>query len=124
MTFGPIQAPETSPQDPLFYLLHGNVDRLWAKWQWYNKRTDPADARAFAPAIDNRIGHRLADTMWPWNGSTQPPRPSTAPGGALASSAVTAAPGGAPTVRSMLDFQAVGGGDDLGFDYDDVPFEA
>jgi tyrosinase len=118
---GVITDPATSPQDPLFFLLHCNVDRLWAKWQWYHKRTDPAEPRAFADG--GRVGHRLADRMWPWNGATARPRPSTAPGGALASSPTTAAPGGSPTVRSMLDYQAVAGGADLGFAYDDVPFE-
>ncbi|KAK7037335.1 hypothetical protein VNI00_011326 [Paramarasmius palmivorus] len=27
---------EASPNDPLFYLHHGNVDRIWAKWQAAN----------------------------------------------------------------------------------------
>jgi tyrosinase len=61
--------------------------------------------------------------MWPWNGDTNPPRPSTAPGGGLASSPVTSAPGASPTVRSMLDFQGAAGSVPLGFAYDDVPFE-
>lgn len=113
----------TAARDPLFFLLHANVDRLWAKWQWVHKRTSPALARSFAPAIGNRIGHRLADTMWPWNGVTTAPRPSTAPGGTLAASPSTAAPGSQPRVRAMIDSQAVGGGAPLGFAYDDVPFE-
>ena len=100
-----------------------NVDRLWAKWQWVHRRTSPADARAFAPAVPNRVGHRLPDTMWPWNGVTAPPRPSTAPGGTFAPSRSTAAPGLNPIVRAMIDYQAVGGGAPLGFAYDDVPFE-
>jgi tyrosinase len=113
----------TAARDPLFFMLHANVDRLWAKWQWLNHRADPDDPDAFAPARPNRIGHRLDDTMWPWNGDTNPPRPSTAPGGGLASSPVTSAPGASPTVRSMLDFQGAAGSVPLGFAYDDVPFE-
>ena len=120
---GVITDPATSPQDPLFFLLHNNVDRLWAKWQWIHKRSDPAEPRSFAAADPDRRGHRLADTMWPWDGDTRAPRPSTAPGGPLASSPTTTAPGGSPTVESMLDFQAVDGGTALGFAYDDVPFE-
>ena len=61
--------------------------------------------------------------MWPWNGVTAPPRPPTAPGGAFEGSLLTPLPGASPTVRSMIDFQAVGGGDHLGFGYDDVPFD-
>jgi len=68
-------------------------------------------------------GHNLGDTMWPWNGVTSGTRPSTAPGGPLPASALTTAPGPTPTVRSMIDYQAVNGGAHLGFDYDDVPFE-
>jgi tyrosinase len=120
---GSIRAKQTAARDPLFFMLHANVDRLWAKWQWVNRRTSPTDALAFAPAVPNRIGHRLPDTMWPWNGVTGPPRPLTAPGGAFASSPSTSAPGGTPTVGSMLDYLAVGGGPQLGFAYDDVPFE-
>jgi tyrosinase len=120
---GFIQFIGTAARDPLFFMLHCNVDRLWAKWQWIHRRMDPANARSFAPAVRNRVGHRLADTMWPWNGVTTAPRPSTAPGGTFASSVVTAAPGPRPLVRSMIDYQSVAGGPALGFAYDDVPFE-
>ena len=120
---GFIRSIGTAARDPLFFLLHANVDRLWAKWQWINRRTNPAQARSFAPAFPNRIGHRLPDTMWPWNGVTTAPRPSTAPGGSLAASPSTTAPGAQPRVRAMIDYQAVGGGAPLGFAYDDVPFE-
>jgi tyrosinase len=120
---GYIRSVPTAARDPLFFMLHANVDRLWAKWQWFQRRTNPADPRAFAPAVPNRIGHRLADTMWPWNGVTVPPRPPTAPGGPFARSPSTTAPGNTPTVRAMLDYQAVAGGAPLGYSYDDVPFE-
>ena len=33
----------TSPSDPVFYLHHANIDRIWAKWQ----AADPS-ARTFA----------------------------------------------------------------------------
>jgi tyrosinase len=119
---GFISAIPTAARDPLFFMLHCNVDRLWAKWQWVRKRTSQADPRAFAPASPNRIGHHLPDTMWPWNGVTAAPRPPTAPGGNLAPSRSTTAPGPTPIVGAMLDYQAVGGGPSLGFAYDDVPF--
>jgi tyrosinase len=121
---GDITFPPTAPRDPLFFMLHANVDRLWAKWQWVHRRTSPAEPRAFAPSSPPRIGHNLADTMWPWNGVTTPPRPPfPPPGGRFAPSPATPAPGNTPTVRAMLDYQAVGGGNPLGFAYDDVPFE-
>jgi hypothetical protein len=30
---GPVNNPPTAPKDPLFFLLHVNVDRLWAFWE-------------------------------------------------------------------------------------------
>jgi tyrosinase len=120
---GWIISPPSAPRDPMFFLLHGNVDRLWAKWQWFYKRNKDADPDAYYHGPPVAPGHNVGDTMWPWNGVTGNPRPTTAPGGPLAASALTSAPGPSPTVRSMIDYQAVNGGAHLGFDYDDVPFE-
>ncbi len=52
----------TSPNDPTFWLLHANVDRIWAEWQvdghwgsdWYTRTGKP-------------FGHNLNDMMWPWD---------------------------------------------------------
>ncbi|MCD2443370.1 tyrosinase family protein [Agromyces sp. SYSU K20354] len=77
---GVITDPGTAPQDPLFFLLHCNVDRLWAKWQWAFRRHDPAAARSFATG-STRAGHRIGDRLWPWSGPLAAPRPTTAPGG-------------------------------------------
>jgi tyrosinase len=120
---GFISSIGTAARDPLFFLLHANVDRLWAKWQQKNKRFDPTQVPSFSPATGNRIGHNLDDTMWPWNGITGAPRPSTAPGGALASSPTAIAPGGSPRVRDCFDYQGrLGNPSRLGFDYDDVAY--
>jgi tyrosinase len=119
---GSIQDPATAPKDPLFFLLHCNVDRLWAKWQRQNGRFNPATAASYQPGT-NPVGHNLNDTMWPWNGVTTPPRPPIAPGGALASSPCATAPGPQPFVRDCLDFQgSVSAAARMGFDYDDVVF--
>jgi tyrosinase len=120
---GSISSIGTAARDPLFFMLHCNVDRLWAKWQRLNGRFDPAQAASYDSAAANRIGHHLPDTMWPWNGVTSPPRPPTAPGGTLAPSPITAAPGPQPRVQSTLDFQGrINALSRMGFDYDDVPF--
>lgn len=118
----------TAPRDPLFFLLHCNVDRLWARWQWVDDRMDPSNASAYtappsSPTSPDPTGHRLGDTMWPWNGVTGTPRPPDAPGGALASSPLTATPGNTPRVRDMLDYQGAAGGEQHFFCYDTVPFE-
>src|SRR5262249_40620146 len=82
---GPIMNPATATQDPLFFMLHCNVDRLWAKWQWVKHHTNARSAGSFAPDPQqpSRPGYRLNDTMWPWNGIKTAPRPRTAPGGAF-----------------------------------------
>ncbi len=113
----------TAAKDPLFFMLHCNADRLWAKWQWLHERTDISNSRAFAMSRRNRVGHHLPNTMWPWNGITGGDRPPTAPGGGLAESAATAFPGSSPRVQDMMDYQALHGQTYLGFDYDDVPAE-
>jgi tyrosinase len=120
---GPINFPPTAVKDPLFFMLHANIDRLWAKWQWIKHRENSTDPDAYQPPPNGRIGHHLGDTMWPWNGDRNSPRPPTAPGGPFPTSATTPAPGRTPKVENMLDYQAVGGSDPLGFAYDDVPFD-
>lgn len=120
---GSISSIGTAARDPLFFLLHCNVDRLWAKWQRQNSRFNPAQAASYDSNPGNPIGHNLPDTMWPWNGITGPPRPPTAPGGTMAASQCVTAPGLSPRVRDSLDFQGkVNAASNLGFDYDDVPF--
>ncbi len=121
---GWVSSIPTAPKDPLFFMLHANVDRLWALWQWLNKRTNPDDLNAYTP--QNRDGRRPNDTMWPWNGVITPPRPNFAPGSGLPASPLTPTPGTKPTVRSMIDYHGSRAGlplDWVGFSYDDVPFE-
>lgn len=124
---GPLSNPATAPLDPIFFLLHANVDRLWAKWQREEGRFDPAVQQSYSfrgtPGNVTRVGHNLNDTMWPWNGVTGLPRPPVAPGGGLPPSPVTGTPSTAPTVGDMLDYQGRLGVDRWqGFDYDDVEF--
>jgi tyrosinase len=121
---GSISEIPTAARDPLFFLLHANVDRLWAKWQRQFGRFDAAQAASFdSPPGGNRIGHNLPDTMWPWNGIFGGQRPPTAPGGGLAASPCSTAPGATPRVRDALDFQGtLVATSRLGFDYDDVQF--
>ena len=120
---GLISSIGTAARDPLFFLLHCNIDRLWAKWQWMFDRFNTALPASFFNG--SRIGHRLPDSMWPWNGITGSPRPATAPGGTLAPSPAAVAPLPSPTVRELFDYQGVvGPSNRLAFDYDDVPFES
>ena len=120
---GSISSISTAAKDPLFFLLHCNVDRLWAKWQRQNGRFNPAQAASYDSTPPSRIGHNLPDTMWPWNGITGGSRPPTAPGGTLRASPSVGAPGPQPRVRDCLDYQgSVNAISCMGFDYDDVRF--
>ena len=44
---GSIASIPTAARDPLFFLLHCNVDRLWAKWQRQFGRFNPAQAASY-----------------------------------------------------------------------------
>lgn len=118
---GSISSIPTAARDPLFFLLHCNVDRLWARWQRDLSRFNGAQDATFHSDPGTRVGHNLQDTMWPWNGVTGGTRPPTAPGGAMAASPCVSAPGAQPRVRDSIDYQGViNSAARLGFDYDDV----
>ena len=114
----------TAARDPLFFMLHCNVDRLWAKWQVLYQRHDPGDMDAYMqPFGTQQVGHHLNDTMWPWNGDTSSPRPPTAPRTPLATSTVPNSLPSAPRIIDMIDYSGAVSGDGHGFHYDDVPFD-
>lgn len=48
-----------SPSDPLFYVFHANIDRIWWKWQQQNP---PANLFAVGNPISPRLP--LFATMW------------------------------------------------------------
>ncbi|HVW64602.1 MAG TPA: tyrosinase family protein [Nitrosospira sp.] len=56
-------SPSTSPNDPVFYLNHCNVDRIWESWM----RSPPAGhGRVYVPAQNapaSLRGHRLNDRL-------------------------------------------------------------
>ena len=60
-------AKRDAPIDPLFFLHHAQVDRIWAIWQ----REHPEEAfpeREEGGEEDIPFGHALDDPMWPWDG--------------------------------------------------------
>jgi tyrosinase len=124
---GYVSSIPTAARDPLFFLLHANVDRLWAKWQWARNRFDISQVSTYTTAGSpnvNQDGIKLNDTMWPWNGITNTGgRPPTAPGGTFAPSSSVTAPGLMPKVSQTIDFHGVKAlPSNLGSAYDDVPF--
>jgi tyrosinase len=62
-------AGAASPNDPVFFLHHAMVDRLWAKWQ----RLHPTER--YRPAAGGPRGHNLDDRMWPWRREEPPVTP-------------------------------------------------
>jgi tyrosinase len=60
-------ARATSPNDPVFFLHHCNVDRLWALWQEQHP-----DEQAYLPLAGGIEGVNLNDPMLPWGGAATP----------------------------------------------------
>ena len=69
--------PGTSPNDPIFFLHHAYVDKLWADWEIIHPN-------AYLPNSDGPLGHNWSDALYPWNGVDAPEiitvRDATAPG--------------------------------------------
>ncbi len=87
--------PMSSPNDPVFFLNHCNVDRIWASWQALYPNADQ-----YPPQNgDAQVGHNRDDVMVPWDGRNDP---RTGRAGALPRS----------TPADMLDIAA------LGYSYD------
>lgn len=130
--FGWIASITTAVRDPLFFMLHANVDRLWAKWQWLNNRFNTASTSTYSPlgsfpssGAVAPIGSYSMDTMWPWNGVTGSPRPNSAPGGAFPASTIYVnSPPSQPRPVNNINYRTNPPGSfaGMGFSYDDVPF--
>ena len=50
----------SSPNDPVFFQHHANIDRLWEEWI---RRHGPM----YAPVEGGPLGHNLNDLMWPYH---------------------------------------------------------
>jgi tyrosinase len=57
----------SSPYDPIFWLNHSNVDRLWAEWQDDGHTGANFYPKNQAPRVP--LGNNLNDPMWPWDGN-------------------------------------------------------
>lgn len=66
-------SPSSSPNDPVFYLNHCNVDRIWEAWM---QPAPPGHGRVYVPTQAEPAslrGHRLHDTLTSLlSGSTTP----------------------------------------------------
>jgi len=80
MFVGGSMGPLTSPNDPVFFLHHCNVDRIWYQWQvqkscykdCYKPHTGDGTVSASTPAgkLVNGVwrlpGHEWDDRLYPW----------------------------------------------------------
>jgi tyrosinase len=120
-----------APEDPLFFLLHCNVDRLWALWQSMFKRDDQNDKRTYPyqQAGDTDAAWEIIDArQWPWDGGTSQPGSLLPPGTRKENFAktdfVTNFPNNSPRLADAIDPYANHNPDHyLGFGYDYIPYD-
>lgn len=70
MWVGGTMTGATSPNDPIFYLHHCFIDRLWARWQARYPR------ERYLPRSGGPTGHNRHSRMWPWANEPDPPTPA------------------------------------------------
>ncbi|MEM7432646.1 MAG: tyrosinase family protein [Pseudomonadota bacterium] len=128
-----------SPRDPLFFLLHANVDRAWAEWQAKLGKFNKSEVSAYSAqgaypgsggsSTPFRKSSYAQDVMWPWSqddGSSTPNDsqdnwPSS--GFAFLPSPSGFAPVGDPTPASMIDYLGMlNSTDSTGFCYDHINY--
>lgn len=140
---GPINAVPDAPRDPLFFLLHCNVDRLWALWQFVFDRFEVRDSQGYpyqqkleiTGQSDGLISGTFPDywkvldtPQWPWDSGLSKPGHLRPPGTRSGNftrtiSAVKDLRGAPPTLADAIDaFGYDRLANYLGFAYDDVPF--
>ena len=127
---GPINSVPVAPRDPLFFLLHCNVDRLWALWQHLFERDDRSDRRTYPyqQAGDADPWEIISARQWPWDGGRSQPDnllpPGTRKENFTKSDLAVAFPSNSPTLAHAIDPFANRDQDHyLGFGYDDVPYD-
>ena len=63
MQIGGDMGQRTSPNDPIFFMHHAQIDRIWAHWQ----RSHPGSTY-YNPSNLSGPGHEVDTVMWPWDG--------------------------------------------------------
>lgn len=57
----------TSPEDPVFFLHHCFIDKVWANWQAQMLLDKPQWAPHYTPMRDGPEGHNYEDVLKPWD---------------------------------------------------------
>ena len=72
---GDMSSPPIACNDPIFFLHHAMIDRLWAQWQQQGVSAGTALDAQYHPTMTEasgiQIGHRIDEPMWPWSDSTE-----------------------------------------------------
>jgi tyrosinase len=63
---GGSMTPMTSPNDPVFFLHHAFIDKVWADWQARKLEENPDFTTHYNPTKDGPPGHNLHDQLKPW----------------------------------------------------------
>ncbi len=127
-----------SPRDPLFFLLHANVDRAWAEWQARLGRFDSTEVATYSaqgtyPGSGGPLTLRKSsygeDVMWPWSQEDGSSTPSDlqddwpSEGFAFRPSPSGYAPVGGPTPASMIDYLGtLAAANSIGVCYDHIDY--
>lgn len=126
---GRINNVPVAPEDPLFFMLHCNVDRLWAVWQNMFGRDDKDDTRTYPyQQVGDADPWEIIDArQWPWDGGTSQPGglrpPGTRKENFTGSELAANFPNNSPRLGHAIDPYAYHNPDHyLGFGYDDVPY--
>ncbi len=98
---GTMASLAASINDPVFWLLHSNLDRLWAQWQ-----VDGHPGSNYYPATGRHYGENLNDRLWPWDGGESIPA-NQGPGDVISLLPVLS-PDDIVTAADTLDFRKYG----------------
>jgi hypothetical protein len=87
---GTLSDPHTSFRDPIVFLLHSNVDRLFAMWQTQPGHPERLDSQQVYAAYSSTQGSGDVNTLHPNWGILSPLEPWAAPGAQTAATGIIA----------------------------------
>lgn len=61
----------SSPNDPIFFLHHAFIDKVWAEWQASRRAADPAGEPHYLPDGNGPAGHNLDDALTPFGNTVR-----------------------------------------------------
>ena len=126
---GYISDVPVAPQDPLFFFLHCNVDRLWARWQLTFDRDNSNEIKTYPyqNAGDAGPWKIINSKQWPWVDGVSVPGSLRPPGTRMENFTKSTTglnfPNNVPAIKDSIDpFANRATSHFLGFAYDDIPF--